>query len=48
MTSETAERYERLTSISSSVDIDQRDTVSITLLSQGSIVSYLGYTVYCM
>uniref|UniRef100_A0A671YPR7 Transmembrane protein 63B n=1 Tax=Sparus aurata TaxID=8175 RepID=A0A671YPR7_SPAAU len=26
MTSETAERYERLTSVSSSVDIDQRDT----------------------
>lgn len=29
MTSDTPERYERLTSVSSSVDIDQRDTVSV-------------------
>lgn len=29
MTSETPERYERLTSVSSSVDMDQRDTVSM-------------------
>lgn len=28
MASDTPERYERLTSVSSSVDIDQRDTVS--------------------
>uniref|UniRef100_A0AAQ5ZXP5 Transmembrane protein 63Ba n=1 Tax=Amphiprion ocellaris TaxID=80972 RepID=A0AAQ5ZXP5_AMPOC len=34
MTSETPERYERLTSVSSSVDIEQRDTVSITLMDE--------------
>lgn len=28
MTSETTERYERLTSVSSSVDIEQKDVVS--------------------
>uniref|UniRef100_A0A8C4GHZ9 Transmembrane protein 63B n=1 Tax=Dicentrarchus labrax TaxID=13489 RepID=A0A8C4GHZ9_DICLA len=32
MTSDTPERYERLTSVSSSVDIEQRDTVSMLLL----------------
>lgn len=37
MTSDTPERYERLTSVSSSVDIDQRDTVSFPLLSQDDI-----------
>ena len=47
MTSETAERYERLTSVSSSVDIEQRDTVSITLLSQGRIY-YLIWDTLCI
>lgn len=32
MTSDTSERYERLTSVSSSVDIDQRDTVSVPFI----------------
>lgn len=37
LTSETPERYERLTSVSSSVDIDQRDTVSLPLLLKDEI-----------
>lgn len=37
MTSETPERYERLTSVSSSVDIEQRDTVSMLLFLEGEI-----------
>lgn len=37
MTSETTERYERLTSVSSTVDIDQRDTVSMPLFLQDVI-----------
>lgn len=37
MTSDTPERYERLTSVSSSVDIDQRDTVNMALFLQDKI-----------
>lgn len=46
MTSETPERYERLTSVSSSVDIDQRDTVSVPVFVQDN--KYVFFGLNCM
>lgn len=46
MTSEPSERYGRLTSVSSSVDIDQRDTVSVpSILNIVSLVPMRAATI---